>query len=817
MSSELGFEEPRIDMHDVYLMLGVILGLAGLLYLKRHEKSAPVKVESKGSTVSSGSAQVAETTRKGKLSFVHKLGTIKSTRKAVLFYGSQSGTGEDFCQRFATDMNTSLGIPTLVCNVDTWDMTELPLLDSKCLVGFFIATYGEGEPTDSSLSFFNYLMGGPKAPDEPVDGEGDDKGCMKNLSYVMFGLGNRTYEFFNAMSIMIDQRLRLWGGATRLGELGLGDDMGSIEDDYEMWSKRILEEVVCPFYGLDSNSTDTQTIDQGPSLPLFNIEWKDKDSCRVLFQGELTEKGTVREWRGGEEYSVLGKPFRYDPKFSYYANITDARHLFAEQSVDSFFALPSPPEILNRNPPQSCVAKLASSGGEHSVQVKRECLHVEVDIEPSNLRYETGDHLGIFPYNTDEAVLELVDTLQLSPELVNSPFRMMANNEHPMAFNAKFSIPTPCTLWIALKYYLDIGRVIKQYHLAIMKHYASNEETRQLLFTLAKDKALYSRYVGEPRKNLAQVLEDLGPDNIQLPIQVVLGELLHVIPVRYYSISSSSRHSPRRVSITVGVVRYAVKSPKLSPAILNVPHTADTGEKRVFVKQGLTTGMLSELLAQMKGVAGTNGSTRARLEKYGVQSQMDHISGTGRSPFSLPVIVRRSKFKLPRKSTAPIVMVGPGTGFAPFRGFVYDRIAAIEKRLAIGKTVVFFGARHESSEFIYADEWKHYGINISDKLELESDCKDFKKLAIVTAFSRDASQKFYVQHRLSQSAKTVWQLLNDERGYFFVCGDATHMAVDVQNTLIDIARVEGQMAGPQAEAWVKKLRQSGRYLEDVWT
>lgn len=130
-------------------------------------------------------------------------------------------------------MTSTYGIPALVCNLEEYEISELKDLDSirdkgwKVLVGFFLATYGEGEPTDNAIEFYDWLMGGGnKNPEEDIQDFGDERGCLKHLHYFIFGLGNKTYEHFNAMARRCDKRLSKWGFASNIGELGEGDDDG---------------------------------------------------------------------------------------------------------------------------------------------------------------------------------------------------------------------------------------------------------------------------------------------------------------------------------------------------------------------------------------------------------------------------------------------------------------------------------------------------------------------------------------------------------------------------------------------------------------
>ncbi|TWU50849.1 Sulfite reductase [NADPH] flavoprotein alpha-component [Rubripirellula tenax] len=155
-------------------------------------------------------------------------------------------------------------------------------------------------------------------------------------------------------------------------------------------------------------------------------------------------------------------------------------------------------------------------------------------------------------------------------------------------------------------------------------------------------------------------------------------------------------------------------------------------------------------------------------------------------------------FTVPADPHQPMIMVGPGTGIAPFMAFLQERDAT----KAAGKNWLFFGDQHESFDFLYEDELKAY---VDSGLLTRLD----------TAFSRDGDRKVYVQDRMRENAAELWQWLQSG-ATFFVCGDASRMAADVERTLVDIAEEQGNMSTDEAKAYVKKLAADGRYVRDVY-
>jgi len=156
-------------------------------------------------------------------------------------------------------------------------------------------------------------------------------------------------------------------------------------------------------------------------------------------------------------------------------------------------------------------------------------------------------------------------------------------------------------------------------------------------------------------------------------------------------------------------------------------------------------------------------------------------------------------FHLPENPDTPIIMVGPGTGVAPFRAYLQERKAVGAK----GKNWLFFGSQHQHCDFAYGDEFEA-----------------FKKEGILTrldcAWSRDQPEKIYVQHRLKENAAEIWKWLDAEGAHFFVCGDARRMAKDVDATLRRIVQEHGGKNTGEANEYVEKLKSDKRYKRDVY-
>ena len=224
-----------------------------------------------------------------------------------------------------------------------------------------------------------------------------------------------------------------------------------------------------------------------------------------------------------------------------------------------------------------------------------------------------------------------------------------------------------------------------------------------------------------------------------------LVDILRKLPVRLYSIASSFSVHPGEVHLTVAAVRY------------------NTHEK------------------DRKGVAST------------------FLADDAPKGAKVSVYTHHNKnFRLPESNETPIIMVGPGTGIAPFRAFIEERSST----QASGDSWLFFGDQHYNEDFLYQLEWQDYlKSGVLSRLDV--------------AFSRDQPEKVYVQHKLAQHAVDIWQWLQ-KGAHFYVCGDATYMAKDVHQTLVEIVASQGEMSHEEAESYVAGLKKDKRYQRDVY-
>ncbi|SUB81947.1 Sulfite reductase [NADPH] flavoprotein alpha-component [Pragia fontium] len=286
----------------------------------------------------------------------------------------------------------------------------------------------------------------------------------------------------------------------------------------------------------------------------------------------------------------------------------------------------------------------------------------------------------------------------------------------------------------ALKFHYELT----QNTAAIVEFYANHTGDARLT-ELLSDKAGLQAYAHH-----TPIVDMVRRNPAKLDAQTLLSMLRPITP-RLYSIASSQEEVGNEAHLTVAVVRYEVD-----------------GQAR--------TGGASGYLAD-------------RLEEEG----------------DIAVFVERNpNFRLPDNPQTPVIMIGPGTGIAPFRGFMQQR----EATGATGKNWLVFGNPHFTSDFLYQVEWQRYAKSgLLDRIDL--------------AWSRDLEHKVYVQDKLRENGSELWQWIQSG-AHLYVCGDANRMAKDVERALLDVVSTHGAMTPEQADEYLSELRLEKRYQRDVY-
>ena len=632
-----------------------------------------------------------------------------------IFFGSQSGTAETFARELAEEAKL-YGFTAAVKDLEDYDADEL--LSTEKYAVFLMATFGEGEPTDNSASFYEWLCNDARTESDAAA-----------VPYAVFALGNRQYEHFCLIGRVVDEKMAAVGGK-RVVEHGEGDDDGSLEDDFRGWKKAFWTATNAHFG--TSAAADGAGADNKPYESAFVV-------TPLPPAQQAQQQG---KYVGGLTNLV-----------------TDPKHRVVVA-----------PCVDNRELRQS-------------TEDDGSTRHIELDLNNVHLSYLTADNCGVYPRNDYKHVAQLLKRLQLDgKQLV-----LMKGNGTKRSY-----LPSPVSVQDIFLYYLDISFTPRLSQLPMFNQYTTDEADRLKLQYYCG--AGQDEYIAD-HKTFLELLEELP--SILPPLSHIVDWMPRMAP-RFYTISSSSLVQPKRLALTVSVLT----------------HHKPRGRKQ----QGICSSYLASLRPDKDAVA---------------------------------VFIRPSSFRLPRpkqplNSTQPVVhppilMIGPGTGVAPFRGFIQEATYMKQKELPMGDMSLFFGCRASSKDFIYKDElltaassgvlaalhtaFSRERVGGSDSTASETAISPSTVAAttatlaasfLTPAASHTYTNKVYVQDRVRGVAADVWEQISARKGHVYVCG-GTAMGRSVREVLLECCKEAGGMTDKEAEVYVKKMQEQKRYIQELWS
>ena len=371
---------------------------------------------------------------------------------------------------------------------------------------------------------------------------------------------------------------------------------------------------------------------------------------------------------------------------------------------------------------------------------ERSTCHLEFEI-PEGVRYRAGDHLGVVPHNSDELVRRVARRFGFEGDVVVR-LRKTASR--------KTALPTdkPIAVFTLLREYLELQEAATRSQIETLAAYTECPPEKAQLRALTADEA-YRAEILTKRVAVIDLLEQAPA--CSLPFGVFL-EMMPPLAPRYYSISSSPLIEARRLSLTIAIVEGPARS-----------------------GQGMYHGVCSNYLASLK--------------------EGDTVRAFVRD--------NRSGFRPPADPSVPMIMIGPGTGIAPFRGFLQERSSLKASGQKIGPSMLFFGCRRPDQDFIYADELHRFAEEGVTEL--------------ICAFSRvDPQHKMYVQERVREHHDEVWKLI-EAGAVIYICGDASGMAPAQRQAFAEVYAAKTGAGSKAAENWVQQMTADHRYLVDVWS
>ncbi|RDW77870.1 hypothetical protein BP5796_05722 [Coleophoma crateriformis] len=527
---------------------------------------------------------------------------------------------------------------------------------------------------------------------------------LSNLRYAAFGLGNSKYQFYNRIVDVVTQSMDTLG-ATMMMPVGKADDaQGATVDHFIAWKNALFKHFV-----------------------------------EILGYGE--------------------RPYVYEPAWK----------IIDDPSLDIIDLHTGDPvegrsDRLTKNVATSSIQRLPIKSIHRLLSTEsRNFIHVEIDIgDYPEMKYRTGDHLAVWPSNPQSEVDRLLKILNLE-----------GSRQTPLLISAvepstQTKIPNPVSWETLFRSYLEICAPVSRETLISLSRFADCPSVRAGLEKLGADVQLYQKFCASRHINFGRVLEHFTTESntwSKLPQSFLLESLAALAP-RYYSISSSSIVSPKRLSITVAIDAVSIGN-------------LTTG--------GLNTSYISAIC------------TRGLSQSHDDESDFTLVDqGT-----KFYAQVRASKFRLPVLAKHPIIMVCAGSGIAPFRGFIAERTRLAQIGREVGKMMLFFGCRNED-DYLYREEFET--IRQENPYTLE----------IILAYSRsNTGPKRYVQDEVAERKDELARLMTEHGGYLYICGSAS-MARDVTSRIGECVRDTLHWKRDKLDSWLAHTRRTHRWQEDVW-
>ncbi|KAG7674589.1 putative NADPH oxidoreductase A [Nannochloris sp. 'desiccata'] len=741
----------------------------------------------------------------------------------TILYGTEFGfsreIAEKLYQRIENCSNTKNRKKYWPELLNLADFPEGFCLEKCQVVLIACSTQGDGVPPTEAREFCSWLLG-PAAPNlsssktdtsvssslttttTPAAAAGAGTATTR-VKYSILALGDRSYTHFARCGKTLDARL---------------EELGAL---------RFLPRV-------DINKEDWVAVDGWIETVVLELDTLNLSSAEKLnWNGVLAFNSSIssteindKRYKGNDNGGGVKNTTRWTKSKPYFASVVGVESLCnlstplhpvpsstaEEESTAStnFQSNKTNGSIRNHNDNNKKKNNIKNINEKNTVRV-------EIDLGNSGIDYLPGDALGVWPTNDPRDVDDLLEAAGITEEniLVKVPSWHYQDDEiHTFLGGGDgdglSSPPNPglITLREALTRCYDLKNFkpellqLLDQKVAALKEANVASVTRS--FNGGRDSNDQNYLSG---RHIADILRDWKPAT--LTVEELLSVMRQLQP-RLYSISSSPLEEPyfasklsngvaagedndqRTVQLTVAVLRYE----------------SVVGKSRVGVA---STYLAERSQWQQQNEHGQPQEQQPPLLLPQQNNHHPHLSNTTKVPVYL---YKNPDFRLPSDLKTPIIMVGPGTGVAPFRGFIQHRnllakAAAAEKERngdenasVLGPALLFFGCRRRDEDYLYGSE-------------LEKWAQKAGQIQFFTAFSRETEKKIYVQHRLLENGSLVWQLL-EAGGVFYVCGDGAHMAGDVETALKSIIEHHQGQGSAAGERYFENLVKSGRYKKDVW-
>ncbi|KAI5736780.1 hypothetical protein M8J76_007000 [Diaphorina citri] len=370
--------------------------------------------------------------------------------------------------------------------------------------------------------------------------------------------------------------------------------------------------------------------------------------------------------------------------------------------------------------------------------------HIKLKL-PATLQYSPGDVLLVHPHNRHSSVRKCLELLQDRDEPLTpvSRLRVAQKNQY---MPVPYALRQPLSVEQLATFYWDLNATPKRYAFEVLAHFTPSELEQEKLteFTSAEGQTDLLNYAHRPKRTVLEMLTDFPHATRAVPVEYLF-ELFSPIRPRAFSIASSPKTHSGELHILVAIVKYKTKM--LAPRY----------------------GLCSNYLAALN------------------------------PGDSVAISIKRGSFVFPKNEERPLIMVGPGTGIAPFRSYIHTRIS--NQTASAQRLHLFFGCRNQGADFYFNQEWQN--------------AIQANQLTLYTAFSRDQEEKIYVQHVMSRHLPLLQDLICSHQATVLIAGNANDMPTAVREVLVEAITLELQDE-EKAKQYVEQMEREGRLQTETW-
>ncbi|XP_068604026.1 methionine synthase reductase isoform X2 [Brachionichthys hirsutus] len=705
----------------------------------------------------------------------------------VVLYGSQKGQAQSLAEGVA-EVAEEHG---LVAELSCLDQNENYNLEKEnAPVVFIVSTTGDGEPPDNALRFVKCIKRKALSGDH-----------YKDLTYALLALGDTNYANFCNCGKTIEKYLEELGGK-QFYATGYADDGVGLEIVVDPWLDGIWDAIKGSLSTINSQRTDCLKEEAGNSpnetpdssiadIQLSPLTITDSQNCEPVTSpaGSL---GLAFQAAGSVSTLRQDAPIVDDGHVTPVASLTRSLPPLSESSLNIPALPPSYLEVslqevdaveqtfgpLNKETLHEVpISKAVQMTKGDSVKT---ALLLELDISayPAMMAYQPGDSFDVFCPNGATEVEDVIRQLGLCDQSNHSVHIALRKDTKKRGAQLPLYIPQDISLLFLLTWCLEIRSVPKKAFLrALVEHTGDGVQKRRLQELCSKQgSADYNLYVRDPGLSVGELLTAFP--SCSPPLSILIEHLPKLQPRPYSAASCCLRH-PGKLHFVFNIVEF--------PACSGRPAG----------RRGLCTGWLSDLINPAAVCPGNAESSGA------VARPKIHVRP--RSSCS---------FRPPSDPSAPLLMVGPGTGVAPFIGFLQQREKQRQEspEATFGETWLFFGCRHRDRDYLFREELEGF-VSSGTLSHLEVCFSRDDQLEEGTAAT---PRSRYVQHNLLLHSQRIAGILLKHNGFLYVCGDAKNMAKDVNDTVTEIIKTELQVNQFDAMKRIAELRDQKRYLQDIW-